>query len=197
MNKLLALVLVLGTAMAFAPKAGAAEAECPSCGLLNGKYNVNVNGAAVVGAATYGTCSQAGSLAAAFTSGQLQFDGHGNISRVGQDGVLSIGATSCTFFGIVGGSYSVEDRGDGTFEATGVMNFESENPYAPCANSGDNLFLGSQPFVMTGRIGGKQAHITTYGADTTANYAEGNGGSGITCKAPILNFITSGTAQKY
>lgn len=197
MKKLLVLVLVLGTVLAFLPNADAAG--CPSCGLLKGKYNFNVRGQAVVGAATSGTCSQTGTTAAAFTSGEIRFDGQGNIVASNQGGTLSVGATSCTFFGILGGSYSVEDRGDGTFEATGVMNFASENPYSPCGNSSGNLALGNQPFVITGKIGGKEIDIVTSGVDANgaANYAEGNGGVGVTCQAPIQNFITSGKGMQY
>ena len=110
-------------------------------------------------------------------------------------GVLSIGATSCTFFGILGGNYTVENRGDGTFEATGVMTFQSQNVYSPCGTSAGNLALGNQPFVVTGDIGGKEINIATYGADSAANYAEGTG-AGITCQAPIQNFITSGTGKE-
>lgn len=199
MKKFLALILMLGTAVAFAPKAGAAE--CPNCQLLKGDYNFNITGNAVVDTTpTTGTCSQSGSVAAAFTNGELRFDGHGNISRVGQSGVLSIGATTCTNFGIVGGSYEVEDRGDGNFEAIGVMNVASQNAYSPCLkNSTGQLALGSQPFVITGHIGGKKLDITTYGVDSTgaATYAEGPFGHATNCTAPIENFITSGTVEKY
>lgn len=196
MNKLLALVLVLGTAMAFSPKAGAAQ--CPDCGLLKGTYNFNLTGEAAI-ASTSGYCSQnAGSnVAAAFTSGELDFDGHGNILPGGQSGVLSMGATSCALFGIVGGSYSIEDRGNGTFEATGVMDFASANHNAPCRESSGDLALGSQPFVITGLIGGKILLIRTYGSDAgVATYAEGTGGQ-TTCSALIMNFITKGTVDKY
>jgi hypothetical protein len=189
-RRLFALVLVLAIALP-----AVADAQCANCGLLKAKYNFNLRGQAVVGAATSGTCSQTGSVAAAFTSGGINFDGHGNITPGHYSGVLSIGATSCTFFGILGGTYTVENRGDGTFEATGVMNFQTQNAYSPCGTSPGNLALGSQSFVVTGDIGGKEISIATYGADPAANYAEGTG-AGITCQAPIQNFITSGTGKE-
>lgn len=191
MKKLSLMILVLGMAFALAPSAHAQK--CPDCGLLKGSYYFNVRGQAVIGTPTLGTCKVSPTTAAAFTSGRIIFDGHGNIGMGNYPGVLSVGATSCTFFGINRGTYSVEDKGDGTFEAKGVMYFDSENPYAPCNNT--SLALNGQPFVITGTIGGKEIDITTNGADPAATYAEGNPGTGLSCQAPIENFLTSGTGE--
>lgn len=200
---------MLGTATAFAPKAGSAQSRalknpsaallrveggrrlpgsCPNCdGLLKGRYNVNLTGEAVVGTATTGTCEQTGSVAAAFTGGELDFDGHGDILPAGQSGVLSIGATSCDV-AIAGRIYSVSD-GEYFLFASGNIRFLTEDHSAPCCSSEGCLDLGFyQPFRITGRIGSKELEITTYGTKAPATYAEGSSGS-LTCTAPIENFI--------
>ncbi len=190
MRKLLILNLVLGGALLVGP---GVYAQTVGPEVLKGGYNFNLLGQAVLGPATSGNCMQTGSVAAALTGADIHFDGNGRISGTTEIGTVSIGATSCTATVIVNGTYTVEDKGNGNFEANATVNFLSENPYAPCSD----LKLGSQPFNIIGKNKGDKIYITTSGADPGATYVEGVFGQSITCKAPIQNFLTSGEGLEH
>lgn len=163
-------------------------------GDLQGLYNVQTSGQAVLASPTTGVCSVSGVVPAALFDGIFFFDGHGGMTGTGTGVGISIGATTCTSPNYsVSGTYTVTDNGDGTFQATGTFTTNFQGRPAACGRTA----LKSQPFSLTGNIADQSFTITTEGAGGGSTYAEAPPPGPLTCLAPITNFITSGHGKKF
>lgn len=105
--------------------------------------------------------------------------------------LFNIGATNCTsanFHGS-GGSYTVVDRADGSFEATGTFSV------SPSATSGacSTITLNHVDFDMIGGAAGASLAITGFSSTGSGTYAEG--GSSVSCTEPIVDITAKGTAK--
>lgn len=104
--------------------------------------------------------------------------------------LLNIGATNCTsanFHG-TGGSYTVVDRADGSFEATGTF---SVSPSASLTGACSAINLKGVDFDMIGGSAGASLAITGFSSTGSGVYSEAPG----SCTEPIMDITAKGTAK--
>ncbi len=161
---------------------------------LQGFYDFSATGQALLGGPTSGTCTATGMTPASLFDGVIFVDGHGGLNGTGTRVGISIGATTCTAPNYnISGSYTFTDKGEGTFEVTGLLTTNFAGRSAACGGTA----LTNQPFTLIGTKGGNSFTFTTAGAGDGSTYAEGPAAGPISCSAPILNFVTSGTGKKF
>jgi hypothetical protein len=163
---------------------------------LQGFYDFSTIGTAELGTANSGECAVNGMVTAGLTDGAIRLDGHGNLT--GSNLGISIGATDCSSPNFsFAGKYTVQktDSGDKTIAATGMLTMTFQGRPAACFGT----VLVNQPFTLVATIVGEDAKtftIETSGVGTGSTYAEGPPPGPISCTAPILNFVTSGTGKR-
>jgi hypothetical protein len=159
--------------------------------VLSGAYAFNARGQAVLGTATMGTCSVSGAVPAELSTALAQFDGNGHVS--GSEFGVSIGATSCAPVNFnFTGTYNVDEKGDGSYEATGMLTLTFVGRGAACAETK----LINQAFTIIGNIKDKSFTFSTAATGDGSVYAEGPPAGPVTCIAPLANMIVSGPGQK-
>ncbi|MGH8010938.1 MAG: hypothetical protein ACREQ4_00400 [Candidatus Binataceae bacterium] len=159
--------------------------------VLQGTYALVSRGQVVLSQPTMGTCSVSGAVPAVLSTDLAQFDGNGHVS--GSEFGISIGATSCTQVNFnFTGTYTVNEKGDGSYEANGMLTLTFVGRGAAC--SGTTLI--NQPFTIIGNIKDRSFTISTAAAGDGSVYAEGPPPGPLTCTAPIANMITNGTGRK-
>jgi hypothetical protein len=157
-----------------------------------GSWGISSNGTAALGTPS-GTCQSNGTVPAAiFDSFMDLSDGQITIHNFG----ISIGATTCTSVNFQGtGTYKVTDRGDGNFQVDATVTPQFVGRGAACSG----IALNNLTLTLLGRTDQKSGTVTVNGLEpgSTGSYAEGPPPGPLTCTAPVLNFIGSGTATKF
>lgn len=167
---------------------GAASAHAQAGDPLKGTWAISTAGSAVIGTANTGSCAGQGTQPASLYDIRATF-ASGTISIL--DLGISMGGTTCTPVNFQGtGSYTIEDRGNGNFVASGTFSSSAIGRLAAC----QALSLTNAAFTAIGRIADHSMTITINGLDA-GNYAEGQGAS-VTCTAPIKNLTGSGDGRK-
>ena len=163
---------------------------------LEGFYDFSTIGTAELGTANSGDCEANGMVSAGLTDGAIRLDGHGNLS--GSNLGISIGATDCSSPNFsFAGKYTVQktDSGNKTIEATGTLTMTFQGRPAACFGT----VLVNQPFTLVATTAeGKTTNFTieTSGVGSGSPYSEAPPPGPISCTAPILNFVTSGTGKR-
>jgi hypothetical protein len=163
---------------------------------LEGFYDFSTIGTAELGTADSGECEVNGMVSAGLTDGAIRLDGHGNLS--GSNLGISIGATDCSSPNFsFAGKYTVQktDSGNRTIEATGTLTMTFQGRPAACFGT----VLVNQPFTLVATTAeGKTTNFTiqTSGIGSGSTYSEAPPPGPISCTAPILNFVTSGTGKR-
>jgi hypothetical protein len=171
-------VLLLGASVSYA-------ASDP----LQGTWAISTSGQAALDVPSSGACKVAGTVPAGLYDATVQFaNGQVRITNLG----VNIGATNCTSVNFQGtGTYTVSETGDGGFAAKGTFSSIFVGRGAACAATA----LNNVSFTVTGKIGDKTLAIYIEGLDS-GNYAEGPPPGPLTCQAPILNFVASGSGKQ-
>lgn len=157
---------------------------------LQGSWSISTSGQAALDSPSSGTCKVAGTVPGALYDIAIQFsNGQIRISNLG----INIGATNCSSVNFQGsGTYTVTETGDGGFEAKGTFSSAFVGRGAACSATA----LNNVSFTVMGKIGDKTLTIYIDGLDS-GNYAEGPPPGPLTCQAPILNLVASGTGKKF
>jgi hypothetical protein len=157
---------------------------------LEGTWGISSAGQAALGSPDSGTCSVNGTVPAALYDSVIQFTGGQIIiHNLG----INIGATNCSSPNFQGsGTYTVMDKGDGGFEASGTFSTQFVGRGAACSG----ISLNTVAFTAIGKTKDGTITVTINGLDS-GTYAEGPPPGPTTCTAPILNFTASGAGKKF
>jgi hypothetical protein len=156
---------------------------------LAGSWGFSTAGTASLDTATNGNCKANGTQPAAIFDSFMDFS-NGTIT-IHKLGIL-IGATTCTSLNFQGtGTYTVEDKGKGGFEATGTLTPTFVGRAAACSGT----VLTNLAFTIIGKMSDSTATITINGLES-GTYAEGPPPGPLSCTTPILNLTGAGTGKK-
>jgi hypothetical protein len=156
---------------------------------LSGTWAISTSGIALIGTPTNGSCSVSGTVPAGIYDINATF-GEGTITILNMG--ISIGGTNCTSASFQGtGTYAIDDRGKGGFEANGVLSSAFTGRGAACAATS----LTNVAFTIIGNIPQHSISITLNGLES-GTYAEGPPAGPITCNAPIRALTAIGSGRK-
>lgn len=157
---------------------------------LAGTWGISASGQASLGTPTSGECSVNDTVPASLYDSSIQFT-HGSIiiHNLG----INIGATNCSSVNFQGsGTYTIVDKGNGSFEANGTFTPAFAGRGAACSATG----LTDVSFTIIGKTGDSTFTITINGVGS-GTYAEGPPAGPTTCTAPVLNLTGTGAGKQF
>jgi hypothetical protein len=156
--------------------------------LLKGNYAFQTSGTALLSQASPSGCVASGvdvTVVPAALHGTLSFDGNGNITSSTKLG-FDIAGTVCNAINYqVTGTYDVQSKGHGAFDASGILGVSSQSPFAQCGLT----FVTGINLSLTGNISEHSIMIGTFGAGAGSSFARG------TCTATVQDFVSSGNGS--